>query len=36
MIPTDRYDICRLSTDRELSDAMFLAQIAVPRLAYVS
>jgi peptidoglycan/xylan/chitin deacetylase (PgdA/CDA1 family) len=36
MFPTDRYDVCRLSTDRELSDAMFLAQIAVPRLAYIS
>lgn len=36
MIPTDRFDIARLSTDRELSDAMFLAQIAMPRLAYIS
>ncbi|MEO6777749.1 MAG: polysaccharide deacetylase family protein [Kofleriaceae bacterium] len=36
MIRTDPYDVCRLSTDRALSDAMFLAQIAVPRLAYIS
>jgi len=36
MIPTDRFDISRLSTDRELSDAMFLAQMAMPRLAYIS
>jgi peptidoglycan/xylan/chitin deacetylase (PgdA/CDA1 family) len=36
VIRTDRFDLRRLSTDRELSDAMFLAQIAVPRLAYIS
>jgi hypothetical protein len=34
MIPTDRFDICRLSTDRTMSDAMYFTQIAVPRLAY--
>lgn len=34
MIPTDRFDISRLSTDREMSDAMYFTQIAVPRLAY--
>jgi peptidoglycan/xylan/chitin deacetylase (PgdA/CDA1 family) len=33
---TDRFDVPRLSTDRDMGDAMFLAQIAVPRLAYVS
>lgn len=35
MWPTDRYDVCRLSTDKALSDAMYLAQVAVPRLAYI-
>ncbi|NVB82177.1 MAG: polysaccharide deacetylase family protein [Kofleriaceae bacterium] len=35
MIPTDRFDICRLSTDRSMSDAMYFMQIAVPRLAYI-
>jgi peptidoglycan/xylan/chitin deacetylase (PgdA/CDA1 family) len=32
---SDRFDVRRLSTDREMSDAMYLAQIAVPRLAYI-
>jgi hypothetical protein len=36
MMKTDRFDVPRLSTDREMGDAMFLAQIAVPQLAYVS
>jgi len=35
MIPTDRYDISRLSTDRTMSDAMYFTQIAVPQLAYI-
>src|SRR5260221_178694 len=35
MMPTDRFDIRRLSTDREMSDAMYFTQIAVPRLAYI-
>ncbi len=35
MIPTDRYDVSRLSTDRTMSDAMYLTQIAVPQLAYI-
>ena len=30
----DPYDIRRLSTERSLSDAMFLTQIALPQLAY--
>jgi len=30
----DRLDIHRLSLDRSMSDAMFLTQIALPRLAY--
>jgi peptidoglycan/xylan/chitin deacetylase (PgdA/CDA1 family) len=34
MIPTDPFDICRLSTDASMSDAMYFTQIAVPRLAY--
>lgn len=36
LAPIDPFDIRRLSTDREMSDAMFLAQVAVPRLAYTS
>jgi peptidoglycan/xylan/chitin deacetylase (PgdA/CDA1 family) len=32
---TDRFDIHRLSTDRAMSDSMYLAQIAVPRLGYI-
>lgn len=35
MIPTDRYDVSRLSTDRDMSDAMYFTQIAVPQLAYI-
>ena len=35
MMPTDRFDISRLSTDRSMSDAMYFTQIAVPRLAYI-
>lgn len=31
--PIDRFDLCRLRTERSQSDAMFLAQIAVPQLA---
>lgn len=31
--PINRFDLCRLRTERSLSDAMFLAQIAVPQLA---
>jgi peptidoglycan/xylan/chitin deacetylase (PgdA/CDA1 family) len=34
MLPTDPFDICRLSTDASMSDAMYFTQIAVPRLAY--
>ena len=36
MMPIDPFDVRRLSTDRAMSDAMFLTQIAVPRLAYTS
>jgi peptidoglycan/xylan/chitin deacetylase (PgdA/CDA1 family) len=35
MLPTDRFDVRRLSTDRDMSDAMYFTQIAVPRLAYM-
>jgi peptidoglycan/xylan/chitin deacetylase (PgdA/CDA1 family) len=35
VMPTDRFDIRRLGTDRDMSDAMFFTQIAVPRLAYI-
>ena len=35
MMPCDPYDICRVSTDRSMSDAMYLTQIAVPQLAYI-
>jgi peptidoglycan/xylan/chitin deacetylase (PgdA/CDA1 family) len=33
--PVDPFDVRRLSTDREMSDAMWLTQVAVPRLAYI-
>lgn len=32
--PMDPFDIKRLSLDRTMSDAMYLTQVAVPRLAY--
>jgi peptidoglycan/xylan/chitin deacetylase (PgdA/CDA1 family) len=35
VIPTDPFDVRRLSTDRAMSDAMYFTQIAVPRLAYI-
>jgi peptidoglycan/xylan/chitin deacetylase (PgdA/CDA1 family) len=34
--PIDPFDVRRLATDRELSDAMFLTQLALPQLAYTS
>jgi len=34
MLGFDRYDVRRLSLDRTMSDAMFLTQFALPRLAY--
>jgi hypothetical protein len=36
LAPIDPFDIRRLATDRTMSDAMFLTQVAVPRLAYLS
>jgi peptidoglycan/xylan/chitin deacetylase (PgdA/CDA1 family) len=35
MMPTDSFDVRRLSTDRAMSDAMYVAQIAMPQLAYI-
>ena len=35
-LPIDPIDIRRLSTDRTMSDAMYLTQVALPRLAYIS
>lgn len=35
VIPTDPLDLSRLSTGREMSDAMYFTQIAVPQLAYI-
>jgi peptidoglycan/xylan/chitin deacetylase (PgdA/CDA1 family) len=34
--PVDPFDVRRLSTDRQMSDAMFLTQVAVPQFAYVA
>jgi peptidoglycan/xylan/chitin deacetylase (PgdA/CDA1 family) len=34
--PIDPYDLRRLATDRSMSEAMFLTQVAVPMLAYSS
>jgi peptidoglycan/xylan/chitin deacetylase (PgdA/CDA1 family) len=34
--PIDRFDLRRLATERGMSDAMFLTQVAVPQLAYIS
>ena len=35
-LPVDRFDVGRLPVDREMSDAMWLAQLVFPQLAYVS
>jgi len=35
VMPCDPFDIHRVSTDREMSDAMFLTQVALPQLAYI-
>jgi peptidoglycan/xylan/chitin deacetylase (PgdA/CDA1 family) len=35
LVPADPFDVKRLSTDCAMSDAMWLAQVAVPRLAYI-
>lgn len=36
MLPVDPLDVRRLGTDRAMTDGMFLTQIAVPQLAYIS
>jgi peptidoglycan/xylan/chitin deacetylase (PgdA/CDA1 family) len=36
MTVADRFNLPRLRTDREMSDAMWLAQLALPGLAYVN
>jgi len=36
MLPVDPFDVKRLSTDRRMNDAMFLAQVAVPAMAYIN
>jgi peptidoglycan/xylan/chitin deacetylase (PgdA/CDA1 family) len=36
LAPIDPYDVRRLATDRTISDAMFLGQMALPKLAYRS
>jgi len=36
LVPIDPFDVRRLATDRQLSDAMFLTQMALPQLAYRS
>jgi peptidoglycan/xylan/chitin deacetylase (PgdA/CDA1 family) len=35
LVPPDPFDVKRISTERAMSDAMWLAQVAVPRLAYI-
>lgn len=35
LVPFDPFDVHRLSLDREMTDASFLSQIAVPRFAYI-
>jgi peptidoglycan/xylan/chitin deacetylase (PgdA/CDA1 family) len=34
VLPFDRFDVRRLSLDRSMSDAMYLTQLALPRLSY--
>ncbi len=34
--PADPFDVRRLATDRNMSDAMFVAQMALPKFAYVA
>jgi peptidoglycan/xylan/chitin deacetylase (PgdA/CDA1 family) len=35
MLPADPLDVRRFATDREMSDAMYFTQVAVPSLAYI-
>lgn len=36
LAPIDPFDLRRLATERTMSDAMYLTQVALPRLAYMS
>jgi peptidoglycan/xylan/chitin deacetylase (PgdA/CDA1 family) len=36
MVPLDPFDIRRVATERSMSDAMFLTQVAVPQFAYTN
>ena len=36
MLQVDPFDVKRLATDRRMNDAMFLAQVAVPGIAYIN
>lgn len=36
ILPVDPFDLRRVATDRDMSHAMFTAQVAVPRFGYVS
>ena len=36
VMPMDPFDVRRVATDRGMSDAMYLTQVAVPRLAYIN
>jgi peptidoglycan/xylan/chitin deacetylase (PgdA/CDA1 family) len=36
MLPADPFDVRRFATDRDMSDAMYFTQVAVPRLAYIN
>lgn len=35
LLHADPFDVRRVSTDREMSDAMYFTQVALPRLAYI-
>ncbi len=35
MLPADPFDVRRFATDRDMSDAMYFTQVAVPALAYI-
>ena len=36
MATLHRFDVRRLATERDMSDGMYLAQVAVPPLAYAT
>jgi hypothetical protein len=35
MLKADPFDVRRFATDRDMSDAMYFTQVAVPSLAYI-